>query len=327
MTEIEELNEYNVKHYDGFCDDEVQFEFEKEDFEEWIQKQKGQRGKMTIRTINSVLKSVQSYFAGGRLLTLEEVNTFKQTHLDNGLSPATVNRYLMSLRVYLRFLSEKYKNERVKHFPIRAVKIQHKQFIDNVISRADYDFLVNESRKDLKNPNVYLAIRIMGTTGVRRCELYQVKVEHLKHGCFDVIGKGGKQRRIYFPKTAREEILGYLEKLGVSSGYIIRRWKTNCESKYFTENTREGGKIEEILKMDRLLSLQLQSAGKKYGIAPELMHAHGFRHFFAKEFLKHRLDISLLADLLGHNSLEITRIYLKMTSREQADVVNEVVDW
>ena len=57
------------------------------------------------------------------------------------------------------------------------------------------------------------------------------------------------------------------------------------------------------------------------------MHAHGFRHFFAKEFLKHRCDISLLADLLGHSSLDITRIYLKMTSREQADVIDEVVEW
>ena len=166
----------------------------------------------------------------------------------------------------------------------------------------------------------------MGTTGVRRSELYQVKVEHIKYGYLDVIGKGGKQRRVYFPKKARGEILEYLSELGVSNGYVIRRWR-NPDSKYFSATTRDGGKIDEIKSFDRTFHRQLELAGRRFGIANELMHAHGFRHFFAKEFLKNRLDISLLADLLGHSSIEITRIYLRMTSREQADVVDDVVDW
>lgn len=166
----------------------------------------------------------------------------------------------------------------------------------------------------------------MGTTGVRRCELLQVKVEHIKHGYLDVIGKGGKQRRIYFPKNAREEILQYLSELGVDSGYVIRRWGRN-DKDTFTANTRDKGDLKELLNFERSINTELSRAGERYGIAPELMHPHGFRHFFAKEFLRHRLDISLLADLLGHSSLEITRIYLKMTSKEQATVVDETVTW
>lgn len=327
MTEQEKMNAYNAKHYDGLCADDIEFTFEKEEFADWLEQQYGRNGKRTTRSNHATLTSLDSYFSGGRVLTAEEVKAYKQTRLDNGIAPNSVNRTLMALKTYLRFLVEKYNAPRLRQFPIKSVKVQHKQFIDNVISRADYDFLVNETRKDTKLPNVYLGIRIMGTTGVRRCELYQVKVEHIRHGYIDVVGKGNKQRRIYFPKNARAELLEYLEQLGVTSGYVIRRWDNRSESKYFTANTRDGGKIEEILKMDRLFSSQLQRAGEKYGIAPELMHAHGFRHFFAKEFLKHRLDIALLADLLGHSSLEITRIYLKMTSKEQATVVDETVTW
>ena len=85
--------------------------------------------------------------------------------------------------------------------------------------------------------------------------------------------------------------------------------------------------MKELINFERSINTELSRVGEMYGIAPELMHPHGFRHFFAKEFLRHRLDISLLADLLGHSSLEITRIYLKMTSKEQAEVVDETVTW
>lgn len=328
MTEQQELNQYTINTTKE--PKEAEFYYEREDFEYWLEKSHSSRGKKrNAKSVHTISTFVRYFFTKEEVMSARTLKEYRDDLLDNGIAPATINGRIMAHRTYLHFLAYKYKAPWTLELIPRAVVVQKKQFIENVISRADFDFLVRETRKDLKHPNVYLGIKIMGVTGLRRCELFQVKVEHIKHGYVDVIGKGGKQRRIYFPKNARAEILEYLAELGVDSGYVIRRWKANTDetSKVFTANTRDNGNLQATLSMERLFNRQLEMAGQKYGIAKELMHPHGFRHFFAKEFLKHRLDISLLADLLGHSSLEITRIYLKMTSKEQADVVDEVVTW
>lgn len=330
LNDIEKANEYNAKAYEPLGDNEdIEFLFEPADFEQWLNKSEMSRGgRRTRKTVKSTIDRIKLYFSTMEVLSESNVKLYKQGLQDRDVAPAGINNKIMAIRAYIRFLSEKYKAPRLVGFQASAVKVRPKQFIDNVISRADYDFLVAETRKDLKRPNVYLGIKIMGTTGVRRCELLQIKVEHIKHGYIDVVGKGNKQRRIYFPKNAREELLEYLAELGVDSGYVIRRWGNYRSQKdTFTANTRDGGDIKAQLQFERSFGHELEQAGQRYGIAQELMHAHGFRHFFAKEFLAHRLDISLLADLLGHSSLEITRIYLRMTSKEQATVVDETVTW
>lgn len=328
MTEIEELNKYNATHYVPWGENEdVEFSYESEDFEDWLQRNESKKGSpRSEKTIARSLQNARRYFIAMGTLSAENVKQYKYGLRDKDTAPATINATIIALNLYTQFLSDKYNAPQLKTMKLKTVKVQPKQFIDNVISRADFDFLINEAKKDYKHPNIYLGAKIMGTTGVRRCELFQVKVEHIKHGCLDVIGKGNKQRRIYFPKNARDEIMDYMSHLdGGESGYVIRRWKSTKDT--YLANTRDKGDIKEQLLFEREFNQQFARAAQRYGISSELMHPHGFRHFFAKEFLKNRLDISLLADLLGHSSLDITRIYLKMTSREQADVVNEVVTW
>lgn len=331
MTEAEEFNRDSAEQWgtDAF-DDEIEFMYEPQEFEAWLHKSISSRNKKrTIRSIYSTMYSIQQMFAStGGMISERILREYVRGLQDNDIATATINRKISNAHVYAKFLGEKYgKNIR---FGIKTLPTQPKQYIDNVISRADYDFMVEEARKDTKRPNVYLGIRIMGTTGVRRMELLQVKVEHIKLGYIDVMGKGAKRRRIYFPKKAREEILDYLAQLGVSSGYVIRRWRTNStkegDKNAFLGNTRSDD-IKEIRSFERGFNNQIMRFGQSLGLDESVLHPHGFRHFFAKEFLKHRLDIALLADLLGHSSLEITRIYLKMTSREQADVIDETVIW
>lgn len=328
QSDIEELNRYAVKKYDAWGDNEdVEFYLEIEDFEYWLDTSETSKGKKR-RTLSkcAIIDRIKRYFSAMQTLSEENVKLYKQGLTDSDYAPAFINSIVSAIKVYIRFLAEKYKKPELINFKVSLITIQPKQFIDNVISRADYDFLISEAFKDKKHPNVYLGIKIMGTTGVRRSELMQVKVEHIKYGYLDVIGKGGKQRRIYFPKNAREEILQYLSELGVDSGYVIRRWG-NTQKKSYSANTRDNGNVNEYMGFLRSFNTEMERAGQRFGIQPELMHPHGFRHFFAKEFLAHRLDISLLADLLGHSSIEITRIYLRMTSKEQATVVDETVTW
>lgn len=77
----------------------------------------------------------------------------------------------------------------------------------------------------------------------------------------------------------------------------------------------------------RGISGQLKKLAIKYDINPAVVYPHSFRHRFAKSFLERCNDIAFLADLMGHESIETTRIYLRKTSTEQREIVDSVVDW
>ena len=77
----------------------------------------------------------------------------------------------------------------------------------------------------------------------------------------------------------------------------------------------------------RGISQQLKNYAHKYGLNPKVVYPHSFRHRFAKNFLEKYNDISLLADLMGHESIETTRIYLRKTASEQQEIVDKIVTW
>ena len=88
-----------------------------------------------------------------------------------------------------------------------------------------------------------------------------------------------------------------------------------------------GGKGEGGIMSSRGVSEQLRRFADKYDIPREVMHPHSFRHRFAKNFLKKFNDISLLADLMGHDSIETTRIYLTRSSVEQKELLDRIITW
>ena len=77
----------------------------------------------------------------------------------------------------------------------------------------------------------------------------------------------------------------------------------------------------------RGIALGLKRCAIRYGINPDVVYPHSFRHRFAKNFIKKNSDISFLADLMGHESIETTRIYLRRTAEEQRVAVDEAIDW
>lgn len=74
-------------------------------------------------------------------------------------------------------------------------------------------------------------------------------------------------------------------------------------------------------------SFSTQTFAEKYGMNKEVVYPHSFRHRFAKNFLDRFNDLALLADLMGHESIETTRIYLRRTASEQQKIVDKVVNW
>ena len=72
---------------------------------------------------------------------------------------------------------------------------------------------------------------------------------------------------------------------------------------------------------------QLKVFALRYNLDPSVVHPHAFRHLFAKKFIEQCDDIALLSDILGHESIETTRIYLHKSSTEQQDLFNQIVNW
>ena len=259
-------------------------------------------------TIKSYVCSVKLFMSRYKYFTKRNLLEYKNYLIEN-FKPKTVNLRITGINKYLEFIGK-------KELTLKEVRVQQKNNIENVISLADYEYFKKCLLKD-KNYKWYFIIRFLAATGSRVSELIEFKIEHVKLGYIDIYGKGSKVRRIYIPKTLQEEYLDYISKI-VSSGSS----RAKLYDFGFIFKNKYGGKITTTGIGDRL-----KFYAKKYNLNANVVHPHSFRHLFAKTFLSRLNDISLLADLLGHDSIETTRICLRKSSTEQQQIVNEVVNW
>lgn len=258
-----------------------------------------QRENLSQNTISSYLLSVHMYEQLCGEINKRNLLAFKG-YLMETYKPKTVNLRIQAVNKYLEFIKK-------PNLRLSPVKIQQKNFLENVISDADYKFLKNSLKKD-GNWEWYFVVRYLAATGARVSELIQIKVEHVLKGYFDLYSKGGKLRRLYIPKKLKDETESWLQGKGITSGYLFLN--------------RFGERITV-----RGIAQQLKNYAVKYGLNPKVVYPHSFRHRFAKNFLEKYNDISLLADLMGHESIETTRIYLRKTASEQQEIVDKIVTW
>jgi integrase len=229
----------------------------------------------------------------------EKLLAYKGYLLEN-FKPQTINLRIQAINKYLEFI----KKEKLQ---LKFIKVQQKNFLENVISNADYMFLKNKLKKD-GNREWYFVVWYLAATGARVSELIQIKIEHVQAGYFDLYTKGGKLRRLYIPKKLKFETESWLKETDRTFGYLFLN--------------RFGEKITP-----RGISQQLKNYATKYGMNTKVVYPHSFRHRFAKNFLEKYNDIALLADLMGHESIETTRIYLRRTASEQQEIVDRIVTW
>lgn len=254
---------------------------------------------LSENTVSSYLFAIKQYSEQYGEITQKNLKSYK-VWLIESYKPKTVNLRLRAINCYLESIGkEKWK--------LPFVKVQQKSFLENVISEADYEYFKSCLKKD-NEMFWYFVIRFLAATGARVSELIQIKVEHIKLGYLDLYSKGGKLRRIYIPKALQEEALAWLESKNQASGFIFL-------NKYGDRITTRG------------ISGQLKKLAARYNINPAVVYPHSFRHRFAKSFLERCNDISFLADLMGHESIETTRIYLRKTATEQREIVDTIVDW
>lgn len=254
---------------------------------------------LSANTISAYLYSVRVFEERYGEITKKNLLAYKGFLVET-YKPKTANLRIQGINNYLRFLGK-------DNLRLKAIKVQAKSFLENVISDADYEFFKKSLRKD-GEIEWYFVVRFLAATGARVSELIQLKTEHVKTGYFDIYSKGGKVRRIYIPVRLQKEALSWLEEQERSSGYLFTNKKGNRLS-------------------TRGLAAQLKKLGIRYGLNPKVIYPHSFRHRFAKNFLEKYNDIALLADLMGHDSIETTRIYLRRTSQEQKAIVDKIVVW
>ena len=254
---------------------------------------------LSENTISSYMFAIKQYGQQYDDVTQKKLREYKVWLIEN-YKPKTVNLRLRALNCYLESIGK----EKLK---LPFVRVQQKSYLENVISEADYEYFKSCLKKD-DEMFWYFVIRFLAATGARVSELIQIKAEHVKLGHLDLYSKGGKLRRIYIPKELQNKALSWLAEKQQESGFIFL-------NKYGERITTRG------------ISGQLKKLAVRYNINPAVVYPHSFRHRFAKSFLERCNDIAFLADVMGHESIETTRIYLRKTSTEQREIVDTIINW
>ncbi|MBQ7796385.1 MAG: tyrosine-type recombinase/integrase [Lachnospiraceae bacterium] len=250
-------------------------------------------------TIRAYLFAVRQFFELYPAMNLENLILYKCYLIDH-YKPQTVNLRIRAMNCLVEFLDLPYSK-------VPMVKHRNRSFLENVISLADYEYLKNCLLRDGKL-NYYFAIRLMAGTGLRISELVQLQAENIWLGYIDLHSKGNRMRRVYIPKSIRYPCLKWLRESGRTTGDVFL-------NRFGQRITANG------------IRIQLNHFATIYNLNPSVLHPHSFRHLFAKNFIERCSDIAMLSDILGHESIETTRIYLHRSSTEQQQIFNRVVNW
>lgn len=255
---------------------------------------------VSVNTQMSYCWTLNFFLTKYHKITNENLMLYKN-YLMEGFTPSTVNQRIQAMNKYIKW--NNIRNIRT----LRSVKVQQKPFLENVISMQDYMYL---KKKLKKKPDLtdYFLIWIMGCTGARISEILKVKVENIIDGQIDFYGKGRKNRRIYFVSSFQKEAIEWLKTENRNSGYV------------FIYSDGRAMTVKGVEKHLKILA-------REYGIDETVMYPHSFRHMFGKTFYDKEKDLPLLADIMGHSSVETTRIYTRRTAQEQRQIIEKTVRW
>ena len=203
----------------------------------------------------------------------------------------TINNYVVCINKFLYWCG-------IDDCKVKQLKKQHAASNSEVLSLSDYKRLLRFCKR-MKQDDTYLIMKILAMTGIRIEELSFFTVENVKSNYIHVRNKG-KERSIIIRQDLAREIRQYCRDKGIKTGIIFF-----CKTK---------GKMMAKSTIWR----RMQKIAGAARVNKNKVHAHSFRHLFAKMFLEeYNGSIAELADILGHNSLETTRIYAKTTDEEK----------
>ena len=245
-------------------------------------------------TIEKYRRDVAAFAAwlGGRPLSKETTGAWKAALLESGLTPAGINAKLAAVNKFFAFLER-------SELRVRPLRIQRRLFRDDSreLSKAEYDRLVAAAHA-LGRERLALLLETICATGIRVSEVRCITVESVRQGRAEVRLKG-KIRTILLPGKLRRKLTQYAKQQKITSGEIFL--------------TRGGQGISR-----KQIWAEMKSLCARARVEPTKVFPHNLRHLFARTFYRVCRDVAKLADVLGHSSIETTRIYLISTGAEHA---------
>ena len=243
-------------------------------------------------TIEKYLRDVRAFsvYLNGDEITKEAVIAYKSKLLSMNYAVRSVNSMLASLNSLFAFLG--WTDCRVK-----SIKLQRQIYCseERELTKAEYMRLVNTA-KQKGNERLNLILQTICGTGIRVSELQYITVEAVKCG-EAIVSLKGKTRTIFIVRELQKKLLRYAAEQGISSGtiFITRTGRPMSRTNIWREMT---GLCEQA------------------GVNPQKVFPHNLRHLFARVFYGIEKDIAKLADILGHSSINTTRIYIISTGDE-----------
>ena len=244
-----------------------------------------EKSKATIQKYMCDLKKLVE-FVDDKEMSKSLAIQYKEYLKDNeGYKTSSVNSFLVAANRFFEFMGW-------YEFRAKTFKLQKEVFMpqSNELSKGEYKQLVETAFGNGKI-RIGMIIQTICATGIRVSELSAITVSSVKSGMATIYNKG-KERMILIPRDLQVKLLGYTRKQKIKHGIVFKTSKGKAVDR--TWIWREMKKLCDIAGVER----------KK-------VFPHNLRHLFARTFYSIYKDISKLADILGHSSVETTRIYLK----------------
>lgn len=258
------------------------------------------REELRESTIENYLRHVAALGAwmGDAPVTKERVAAWKESLLEGGRCPGTVNSMLVSANRFLAFLGW-------GDCQVKALRVQRQLFRENrrELTRGEFGRLIAAARAAGRE-RLLLLMETICSTGIRVSEVKYITVEALRCGKAEIALKG-KIRTVLLPGKLCRKLLKYCKKRKAVSGEV-----------FLTKNGSSLSRKQIWAEMKSLCGLA--------GVAPSKVFPHNLRHLFARAFYKVCRDVAQLADVLGHSSMETTRIYLISTGTEHARTLEQL---
>ena len=231
-------------------------------------------------------------------ISKETVIAYKKYLTEKGYAKRSINSMLCSVNAYLDFMGW-------GECKVKLLKMQKETFCraEKELTKAEFERLCHAAQTE-GNKRLYLLLQTLCGTGIRVSELPFITVEAVRCGAATVTLKG-KTRTVFIVKELRKKLLAYAKERGITAGQIFR-----------TSSGRSLNRTNIWREMKGLC--------RKAKVEPGKVFPHNLRHLFARAFYAVKQDIAKLADILGHSSIETTRVYIVSTGREHRRLMEKM---
>lgn len=250
-------------------------------FIKYLQEQ--EKSQSTIVSYKRELFSLQMFFDDSSL-NKDSLLRYK-TIITKQYKPSTCNVSISAINCFLKYINR-------QDLFLKPLKIQKTIFepAEKELTKKDYNKLIKAALIN-GDERTALAIQTICATGIRVSELQSITVETLRSGQAHICNKG-KNRIVFIPKALVNVLKKYVVNHNIASGHI-----------FVTRNNKPLDRSNLWKSMKQLCSVA--------GVKPSKIYPHNLRHLFAKTYYTQQKDISRLADILGHSSINTTRIYTR----------------